>query len=321
LIGELQKWAEKKKDYLNNYITSTGEITSSLRSGERYLEFSEELGLVSYTGSQLINTIDGTVLSKLDNSADIPYKLPCELRCFLLKRILERDFDFLIPIASLIIKREKINFHQFKEYFSKHLKTSRSSGTPVEGLVLLREMDEKWKNPEEYFREHIFASRVEWFLDLELLDWNRFKSESRIQFTDNAVGFMAKMEHMRENHLTQYLDNEYYAEFSSVQEIDKLGYFARLPDEVKRKKTMEYLKLAFNRFDTSLTRSLSSRSFFEYTTCHALCQEKLVCERKDIERVILEFSASGEMGYRYRKVREVSESGSTIEAGYITAGT
>jgi hypothetical protein len=312
-------WAEENKDYFQNYIDPTGEI-SNPKAGERYLKFSEELGLVSLAGSEVVNTIDGTILSKLGNDVETPYRLSCGLKCFLLKKILENDFDFLVPIASLMIRKEKIDFHTFKERFSRHSKTSRLSGTPVEGLILLREMEEEWKNPEEYFQEHILPSRIGWFLDFELLDWDRFKSGST-EFTDLAAKLITKMESVQENHLSQYLDNEYYAEFANVGNTDKLDYFARLPEEVKKRKTIEYLTRAFSRFETTLTKSLSSRSFFEYTACYTLCQEQLVCEQNDIERIISEFSASGEMGYRYRKVREISEDGTTIEAGYITVGT
>jgi hypothetical protein len=154
-----------------------------------------------------------------------------------------------------------------------------------------------------------------------LLDRDGFKSGSKIEFTDHATKLMAKMEGTQENCLSRYLDNEYYADFPDVGSSDKLHYFARLPEEVKKRKTIEYLTRAFSRFETTLTKSLSSRSFFEYTACYTLCQEQLACERNDIERIILEFSASGEMGYRYRKVREISEDGTTIEAGYITVGT
>jgi len=319
LITDLKKWAEENKNHLRNHIDQTGEI-STLKAGERYLNLSKELGLISFVGTQFVNTIDGTVLSKFKSVNEEPYKLFCELKCFLLKKLLEKDFDYLVPIASLIMKEEDVNFLRFKERFSRHLKASRLLGTPVEGLMLLREM-EKWKSPEKFFQEHIFAPRIGWFLDLELLDWEKFKAKSKIEFTDQTREFLMKLESTKQNKLLEYLDNNYYNQFANVGKIGKFDRLSELPDKQKKRKIVEYLQRVFSDFETTLTKSISSRSFFEYTACYALCREQLICERKDMERAILEISASGEAGYRYRKVEEISKKGVKTEAGYITEGT
>lgn len=320
LITSLRKWASENNEFFLQWIDPTGEITNE-DAGRRYVNFSKELGLVTSKGNNVVNTIYGTILSKFDEPRQNPYKLTCGSKCFLLKRLLEEDFDYLTTLASLFVNKA-ISFIDFRKSLAAHLKRSSTLGMLARDMRLLREMEEEWKSPKKYFREHILAPRKGWLLDLELADWNKFESSSRIEFKLEARDFFVNVEKLERSQLSEYLANEYYEEIATLlgngTKIDSLSH---LPKERKREKTLGYLKKSFSIFGTAFLNRISSRSFFEYVPCYALCDEKLICPRRDLEEMLLEISASTKEGYRYRRVEEMSEDGRKIDVGYITGKT
>ena len=320
LIETIEKWAINNKNYLKNHVDSTGEI-STTDAGERYLNFSKQLGLITSLGNALVNTILGNVLSKLNKvGQEQPYKLSCMCKCFLLKRLLYCDFDYLATIAHQLIN-EETDFISFKKYLQKHFMRGYSSGAPIESAKLLRQM-KLWKSPEKFFKENIIAPRKAWFIDLQMVDLKKFRSTSRIMFNDQPKQFLTKLWHLQRKQLCDFLENKYYSDFGALLG-DKTDFvnFSDLARKNKKQKIMSYLEKAFSIFSSRYLNRISSRVFFEYTLCYALCQERIVCTRRDLEKVLLEISGSEAGPYRYRKVEEISENGVMIEAGYITADT
>lgn len=319
LIIAIKEWALNNRNFLTSYVDATGEISSE-DAGKRYLTFSRQLDLVSLVGKELVNTVFGSVLSKLNVPDKQAYRLCCGLSCFLLKRLLDCDFDYLITIARML-KNDETSFNSFKNRLEEHLRRSSPSGIPIQGIKLLKQM-ENWKSPEKFFKENILAPRKAWFIDLELVDWRKFKSTSKIEFKDQAMKFLLKIGNLQQKELHAFLENEYFSEFAQlVANGTEFKDFSHLTRENRMKKTINYLQRAFSLFSINQLNRISSRSFFEYTLCHALCQEKIVCTRRDLEKVLFEISTSNAIPYRYRKVEEISSTGVRTEAGYISGET
>lgn len=319
LIATTEEWAIKNRNYLKNHVDSTGEISTPY-AGKRYLNFSKELGLITSLANALENTILGNVLSKLDKVGEQPYKLSCMSKCFLLKRLLYCDFDYLTTITHQLINKET-DFVSFKKYLQEHFERSYPSGVPMGGAKLLRQM-EHWKGPKKFFEENIIAPRKAWLIDLEIVDLEKFRDTSRIEFNDQQNQFLTKLWNLQRKQLYAFLENEYYNEFVAL--IGNKNDFVEFSDLIRKNKkqnVMEYLERAFSLFSNRYLNRISSRSFFEYILCYAPCQENIVCRRRDMEKIVLEISGSRASPYRYRKVEEISENGIMVEAGYITADT
>lgn len=317
LIETIRKWAEDNKNYLQGHVDSTGEI-STPDSGKRYLNFSKQLGLSFLLENTFVNTIFGNILSRINKLHRQPYKLSEMSRCFLLKRLLYSDFDYLTTIAWQIINRET-DFSSFKKYLQEHFDKSYSPNVPIECAKLMREM-RFWKSPEKFYQENIIAPRKAWFIDLEMVDWNKFKKTRRITFNHQTRGFLAKLWYLQHKEIHNFLENQYYNEFAKLlgDEADFIS-FSEIDKKSKRRNITDYLEKAFSLFGNEYLNRISSRAFFEYTLCYTLCEEKIICTRRDLEKVLLEISGSKTGQYRYRKVEEISENGILIEAGYVTA--
>ncbi len=263
----------------------------------------------------------GTVLSKFDGPGQNPYELSDETRCFLLKRLLEEDFDYLTTLTGLFLTKY-VSFTDFKRNLAIHFKRASTDGVSAREMRLLREMEQEWKSPKEYFRQHILAPRRGWLLDLELVHWDEFRTRSQIDFKVSTKRLIEKLEELRRSELFKYLANSYYEDFARLLgSKTEFTLFSHLSEGEKKEKTIDYLKIAFSIFGTVFLKRISSRSFFEYIPCHALSKEMVICPRKDLEEVLLTISASTEEHFRYRRVEEISEEGKKIDVGYITAET
>lgn len=321
LVETIKQWAEDEdnKSYFDSHVDPTGEI-STPDSGERYLNFSKQLGLIISLENNLVNAILGNVLSKMNMLNLQPYKLSLMSKCLLLKRLLSLDFDYLTTVAWQLINR-KTDFASFKEYLREHFDKSYSPSKRIEGTILLKGM-KFWKSGEEFYKEHIFAPRKAWFIDLEMVNLDTFRKKSEIFFSPQSRRFLTRLWHLQQKEIHNFLENQYYGEFASLfgDEADFTN-FSDMDRKSKRRHLFDYLERAFSLFGSRYLRRISSKAFFEYTLCHTLCNEKTICTRRDLENALLEISGSKTSQYRYRKVEEISENGVLIDAGYITAET
>lgn len=209
LLARMVRWSQEHKSALDDYWVQTGEVTSARRnsSGARYLHLATRLGLIApVAGAYRVTRIGRVLLALIERYTVNPnpfFLTPAE-RLFYTHLLLERDADVLLTIADHLLEEPGIPLAQVQRGFQGdflHRLSRKIESTPDERLkreLLDRRAEVKaWRKPERY-AEHLVPPRLNWLLDLDLLEAGKFRRH-RNELTAEGRRFLATLLHVGEN--------------------------------------------------------------------------------------------------------------------------
>ena len=192
------------KQHLNFYWVQTGEVTSTRRNsaGMRYLQLAIKTGLVTPMAGMYRTTRIGLVLSALVGHYGVktnPFYLTPAENLFHTYWILDKDADLFLTILGHIAREADVNLSQLQRAFQSDLLARLGQKISVcQDEALRRELLERrlkvsegWRKPERY-AEHLVPPRLNWALDLDLLEPGKFRRH-RYVLTTKGVQFLSAL--------------------------------------------------------------------------------------------------------------------------------
>lgn len=291
LIADLEKWSIENKNYLDSYIINTGFISSSSdhTPANRYIDLTEEMNLITKIGNELTISKFGTVLTKL-NRNDNPFFLSTEEICFFLKHFLTIDAETVIILFNSF---NESSFQQQSEIQKKFLEEQKKYLSSIKISFESREYDklikriERWKSPEKY-SEHLVPPRVEWLLDLNLLD-NKRVSNKKLLYRPNSnfYSFISKVKQNFNNDM--WYENDFYQTFYDIFIDKKYIRLEKIPEVKKNKILIDFLEKSFKLFTTELTPrpQITASQFLEYTCIKLMTEKNIIAGFDDLKKMLI----------------------------------
>lgn len=199
----LTRWSVKHSQWLLDYWVHTGGIqaTAGSTATKRYLELATNLGLVVPVSAQVRTSRFGLVLYELMKEArgqTSPFHLSAAEKAYYMYMLLRADADLLIAVIDLAQQKPGCTLSEIQDGFQESLRlrlSQKAAAVQQESLMLtLKDREERvgaWRKPERY-SEHLVAPRLNWLLDLGLLEEGPFRRHE-ISFTKRAAGFIAAL--------------------------------------------------------------------------------------------------------------------------------
>ena len=209
LLTQLVRWSQEHKSDLDDYWVQTGEVTSTRRnsSGARYLHLATRLGLVvPIAGAYRVTRIGRVLLALLERHpvSTNPFFLTSTERLYYAHLLLERDADVLLTVADRLLEQPGVSLAQLQQVFQAdflHRLSRKIENSPDERLkreLLDRRTEAKaWTKPERY-AEHLVPPRLNWLLDLDLLEAGKFRRHC-YELTPSGRCFLATLPHTGHN--------------------------------------------------------------------------------------------------------------------------
>lgn len=181
LLLRLVEWSRTNSSNLEQYISKAGRITETKSSGKRYIDFAYRLSLLTKVLGACHITRFGRLLSYITrertNSSSNPFTLTDQERLFYLFLLIYRDADYFLTVMDLVKSEEGQPIGKLQRLFQsayvQRLSQRIEGATDVHAQRALVERRNKvqttWKKPETY-AEHIVPPRLNWMLDLQILD-------------------------------------------------------------------------------------------------------------------------------------------------------
>lgn len=187
LLTLLGKWNKDHANSLQHYYVETGELTFTKHHTaiSRYIDLAISLGIITSLAGVYRNTRTGLVLGTLVEQYGLtsnPFFLTAPERLYYTYQILKNDADILLTIVNRITNQPSITLSELQDTFQRDFldrleqKLKLCSDELIRRQLLDRisEVHREWKKPKKY-AEHIVPPRLNWLLDLLLLDVEKFK--------------------------------------------------------------------------------------------------------------------------------------------------
>jgi len=299
LVKDLESWAFANQESLTNHISDKGVIRPSSTSlaAKRYVKLAQDLELVIEGSGYLRPTKTGRVLLALNeectdnSSSDNLFRLTSKERLLLTYEMLLLDSDYLLPILELTTRCHKqLEIQeQTQNALLKHLEILEShapsqsvrsdASNRVSTLMA-------WKKPKKY-SEHLVLPRLHWLLDLELLNWDTFRSKK--EFTPSTSGnLLLKALPLIDGHRftnRRWCQNNLFSVWADLLRVDFLQW-SNVPVAKQDRLIKEHVKKGFSYFRTMEYRRVSAYQLVLFTVIRLLLCEKIAAGFEDIKQAL-----------------------------------
>ena len=164
----------------------SGELTQKQSSVEHYLDTAIQLRLLAKQGSVLNLTGKGQFLIDIVRPhAEKPYPLSEEAKIFFQNLLLRADYFGLAAVISCLLRGSRKLVEIQKEYKAELLRLLQGAVRSSSDSRLHRMAQDRmlairnWTKPESY-AEHLVSAKVNWFIDLGIINGHRTSSEVEI---------------------------------------------------------------------------------------------------------------------------------------------
>lgn len=324
---KLQRWAQENQSDLKKLYSSTGEITENKReltsqSFKNYLEAFGKFGLSKQINDLLIPTKICITLKALkdvvkqtiekNNSYELSSYESVQITYVILKQdgnifitILKQIFDLKEPAQLVDLKKT------YKDYYKSHLanilKASkhRNKDSIIEALNRVN----SWKNEERYL-EDIIPSRLNWMLDIGIIDQELYQNNGKYIFNKKGIEFC---ESLKLNHIFQHGFDQNYSE-TQINSLSKLlndNDFERwidIDEQNRYRIFKESIYFAVDRFSSLKLPRFSIEQTFLFISLYNLFENKVLIEFHEIENLLTNEVQIENKIFSIRKAARASES-------------
>jgi hypothetical protein len=204
LARKLITWSGESHSHFQKYSSPSGEIVPSKKglgsqSFENYYIAAKNLGLLIEQNGFVIPTRTGEVLGKF-NEIDSGlkdllnvYELTMMEKFYFPYLLLTKDFDIVVTLLNMLAKGYSELPKFYADYKAEYLRRleEKMEFVPLQEKSQLFDAYQRvqgWKNPKRY-SEDIIPSRLNWLIDLGLIDSSRFQKEEKYFFSESGLRF------------------------------------------------------------------------------------------------------------------------------------
>lgn len=287
---KIEQEAAQLNNSLMQYTNSKGiiEVTKTGRSSEPYIEAMISLKLLYTQNNKYQLSKYGKIFNVLNNrlekSNDNYFDLSKFEKSFFLFFILQNDNLYFLALIDLIyIQNNKTKIKNIKEIFQDYIlnqlefTTKYSEITNQDKLKISTQIKriKSWKNPQIYL-EHIIEPRINWLLDLNMLEKDEFQ-QNYIVLSKEGLAFF--------NVVNSYFDI-FQEKYTLIDQFECIDFFNLVSDiyymnAVKITENdivlMEnYIDESFNLFKTIAPNRVTASQAILYTCFMMLFKENKV---------------------------------------------
>jgi len=197
---KIEEESKKYKKNLSKYINTKGtiEITKTGSSSKPYIDLIIDLKLLYAQNNRFQLSKYGKIFNVIKDKEDyIPnnyFKLSKYEKAFFLSFIMQNDNFYIWVLIDLIyIFGNKTSIKEIKEVFKQYIiqeldfivKNSNLSKKNKQKIKIQIERIKSWKKPKIYL-EHIIEPRINWLLDLNIINENEFL-ENKIVLSEKGL--------------------------------------------------------------------------------------------------------------------------------------
>lgn len=278
LATKLKNWSIKHDTDFTNYKYNTGaahSVKSSRRIdlAEGYITLSVKFGLLSEISNVFHLTRIGRVLYCLltdsSNASDNTFYLNEDERLFYTFQLLQKDADNLLTVLNIVQLHETIDLKNLKENFyksfTKRLKVKIATCSKEYTVNQLHDryikVREKWKKPVAY-ASYFLPPRLNWLLDLGLLDSSRESNRNLYQLTETSKKLLQILPNLNNSTVTDvsdiWFDTQFFSDMTPlISHSTDFKYWMEIDDNARMAICKEYLPKAFELFRQSHVPKIS----------------------------------------------------------------
>jgi len=324
---KLLKWAKENKNDFKKLSSATGEITEDRRqltsqSFQNYLEAFSKFGLSRELNDLLIPTkicialkalkVVVTQSVNLKNNYELSSYESVQITYVILRQdgnifitILKQIYDLSEPTKLVDLKTTYKNY--YKSHLTNILKASnqRNKDSVIEALKRVK----SWKNEERYL-EDVIPSRLNWMLDIGIIDQKLFHEEGKYVFNNKGKEFC---ESMKLNYIYHHgFDQNYFQQqISALSKLLNESNFKKWKniDEHDRYQIFkESIYFVIDRFSSLKLPRFSIEQTFLFISLYNLFEKKILIEFHEIENLLANEVEIENKIFSIRKSARVSES-------------
>lgn len=299
LDNRLNTWSKEHEPLLETYYVQTGQVTSTRRnsSGDRYLELAQKARIIASLAGMYRATRVGLVLYALVKhykQAANPFFLSDVERVFYVYHLLMVDADLFLTVLDLVLNSPNSNLSTLQKGFQAAFLNrldEKSSGTEEQLLkqtLLERRLSVSatWAAPERY-AEHLVPPRLNWMLDLELLDPQSFQNH-RYVLTATGNKLLAKMPRIGSSPLhdvtDKWLSHDFWsASTAAIVEVLEPKLWSHIDEADKDKFLLEPLREVFQFFRYSVVPRVSLAQATIYLSSRLLLDQHVLVSPDDLQ--------------------------------------
>lgn len=293
-------WSEEYHFHFQKHSSPSGEIVPSKKglvsqSFENYYVAAKNLGLLIEQHGFVIPTRIGEVLGKFNEidsglaSLSNIYELTMMEKFYFPYLLLTKDFDILATLLEMLAKGYSELPKFYEDYKTEYLKRleSKKEFIPIQEKSQVFDAYQRvhgWKNPKRY-SEDIIPSRLNWLIDLGLVDSNRFQSEEKYFLSEIGVRFWKDLplysSDTYKDITVQWLKSAYFGFVSSCFALQNKSWVHLNPEE-KRDLISETIAAFLVRFDTFGIPRLSVEQTCLFISLYSLTERQVIVEADEI---------------------------------------
>jgi hypothetical protein len=216
---------------------------------------------------------------------------------FFMKQIIEKDLLYIKAITALIEnnsstkKQSSIRYSFVKEGLLNQVRLqleeyqkspSCTLAERAKAVTLLKKFNSKELKVRSY--ESIVEPRVNWMLDLDLLDNRKFR-QGILQLSKAGNVFHEKLSRVYDTHA--FLESEFVKTFAAIYDLEPK--IQRSPEKCIEK----YLDYSFQNFKTLAPNRISASQAFSYISMMCLLREGFFVEYKEVKNYIFTIDGKG----------------------------
>ncbi len=278
LANKLKEWSISHNTDFTNYKYNTGVAHSMENRGknhlaEGYLTLSVKFGVLSEISNVFHLTRMGRVLYCLLNDSseesDNLFSLNEDEKLFYTFQLLQQDADNLLTVLNIVQLNEntdlKVLKEKFHESFVNRLKVKIATCSKEHTINQLHDryikVKEGWKKPESY-ASYFLPPRINWLLDLGLLDLNKERNRNIFQLTETGKKLLKVLPILSNSQIPDVTDIwfgvQYFTEMTPLI-IPSTGFkfWQEVDDNVRVAICKDYLPKAFELFRQSTVPKIS----------------------------------------------------------------
>lgn len=278
-------------------------------SAQPYIDLLKELNIITQINTSYILTKQAKIYSVLNRQMEYSktevnfnspknnpniFKLNILDKFFFLKQFLIRDSLYIWSLLDIIqIANKPIGTPSIKKLFVNYVLNELernnlfSTNNQIKrDISELKKRINSWNKPIVYL-EHIIEPRVNWLLDLEILeqttDISNDKKYILTFYGKNLMAILLKVYEStlcKQQSISLYLDNNYFEDLSFIYNLNKTN------NNIIPEKTETYLLEAFKLFKTEAPNRIAASQAIDYVCYKYFIEENIVIEFNDIKQYL-----------------------------------
>jgi hypothetical protein len=331
LRDTLKEWSVRQEHESAFYRNHNGILTNNGRETTAfsyYIELLINFGFLTRITEVVRTSKFGTLFNTFTEFFDSKSQLANFEKLFYLYFILYKDADNIIIIFQTIIDNQGIATNKelrerYEDYLKVRLKVKGTNAKPHSQFSIaekLRKVQYIWQNAKEYSK-HIIPPRIEWLIDLGLIEEIVISGKKSFKLKDLAINFYNSLDRIDDSNVKDITDSWLLDEFINkfhplvARDTEALS-FDRLNEDSKISHLNEILPIAYKALDSDGIRRISALPFYIFVMIISIINNGIILSFGSLKEKLLQSYSTRDFTFAFRDASRINESYFTISINH-----